>query len=370
MAKYTGQADYHHESPPCTGVLLTNLGTPDSPTPDAVRSYLSEFLSDPRVIELPRLLWYPVLHGIILRTRPGKSALAYKKIWTDNGSPLLDISRKQLNEIRENVAVKVKGPVKLDLAMRYGNPSIADAMEKMRLANVQRLLIFPLYPQYSATTTASTFDAIADILSGWRWLPDLRMLTHYHDDSGYINALAESIRDHWAEKGKGEKLLFSFHGLPKHYFLAGDPYFCQCLKTARLVAEHLDLDGENWQVCFQSRFGPREWLKPYTNKTLIELGRSGIKSVDVICPGFSADCLETLEEIEMQNRDVFLNAGGERYTYIPALNDNKAHISVLTDLILGNCRGWPEFEADWNPETIEKELEQTSQRYKDMKKPQ
>lgn len=367
MTNFSGISDYRHDSPGRTGILLTNLGTPDSASTADLRKYLAEFLSDPRVIELPRILWWPILHGIILRTRPKKSARAYKKIWTEHGSPLMEISIKQLNAVKDSLHGRIKGAVCMELAMRYGKPSIKSALENLRRLNVQRLLVLPLYPQYSAATTASTFDAVANVLRTWRWLPELRMINHYHDYSAYINALVDSIREHWAVHGKGERLLFSFHGLPRHYFLAGDPYFCQCHKTARLVAEQLELADGLWQVTFQSRFGAREWLKPYTDRTLMDWGGQGIKNVSVICPGFAADCLETLEEIQIQNRDFFLQAGGEAFSYIPALNDHASHIHALTELILDNCRGWPEFAPDWDQARIDGESRQTAQRYESMK---
>ena len=367
MTRYSGVSDYPHNTPARTGILLTNLGTPDTPTPAGLRKYLAEFLSDPRVIELPRLLWWPVLHGIILRTRPRRSARIYQKIWTEEGSPLLAISIRQLTAIKDSLRERIHGPVQVELAMRYGNPSIKSALDRLRQANVQRLLVFPLYPQYSAATTASTYDAVAEVLQGWRWVPELRMLNHYHDNAAYIDALIDSIREFWAEHGKQDRLLFSFHGLPKHYFLAGDPYFCQCHKTARLVAEQLELEDGDWQVSFQSRFGAREWLRPYTDETLINWGRQGIRRISVICPGFAADCLETLEEIRLQNRDYFLNAGGETFSYIPALNDQPAHMHALTSLVINGCRGWPEFEPDWNQEAIDQELLLTENRYNRMR---
>ena len=333
MAKYKGNPEYKHDSPPCIGVLITNLGTPDAPTPAALKKYLAEFLSDPRVIEVPKPIWWFILHGIILRTRPKKSAEAYEKVWTENGSPLLDISLKQLEGIRTTIKDKTDFPIKVELAMRYGNPSIQSGLEKLREANAQQLLILPLYPQYSAATTASTFDAVAKELTQWRWLPELRMINHYHDNPAYIAALANSIEKHWQTNSKPEKLIFSFHGLPKHYFLAGDPYFCECQKTARLVAEKMNLSEDEYLVTFQSRFGPREWLKPYTDVTLKELAKKGTKSVNIVCPGFSADCLETIEEINIQNREFFTEAGGEQFDYIPALNDKPEHITLLTDII-------------------------------------
>ena len=279
---YKGNPDYKHDTPCCTGLLITNLGTPDSPTTSSVRKYLAEFLSDSRVIELPKFLWWFILHGIILRIRPSQSAKAYKKIWTENGSPLLFISKKQVAGLKKILAKKIQGPIRIELAMRYGNPSIKSGLEKLREANANRILVLPLYPQYSAVTTGSTFDAVVDELKKWRWLPEIRMINHYHDHPGYIDTLANSIMNYWKDNKKPQKLLFSFHGLPKHYFLAGDPYHCECHKTARLVAEKLKLNEEEWSVTFQSRFGPKEWLQPYTDTTLISLANNGIKSVNII----------------------------------------------------------------------------------------
>jgi len=362
MAKYIGNPDNIHDTPACTGILLTNLGTPDAPTSAAVRRYLAEFLSDPRVIELAKPLWWLILHGIILRTRPRRSAEAYSKVWTDDGSPLLHIARQQTALIAQSMTERASGPIHVELGMRYGNPSLASALAKLRQVNAQRLLVLPLYPQYSATTTASTFDAIAAELKTWRCLPELRMINHYHDHPGYITALVESIRDHWVEHGKPEKLLFSFHGLPKHYFLAGDPYYCECQKTARLVAEQLGLEAASWFVSFQSRLGLQEWLKPYTDKQLKEWGRSGISNVQIICPGFSADCLETLEEVKLQNRGFFLEAGGKEFSYIPALNDQGMHIHALSDIITQHCQGWPEFADTYDEQMIKDELLKTRAR--------
>ena len=324
---------------PTTGILLTNLGTPDAPTPAALRKYLAEFLSDPRVIETPRWLWWPILHGVILRLRPRRSARAYREIWTDAGSPLLVISEKQRRAIRSVLADEVGAPLHIELGMRYGNPSIRSALEKLRSDHIDKLLVLPLYPQYSAATTASTFDALADVLKTWRRIPGLRMVRSYHDDPGYIAALAESIRNHWAQHGKPDKLLFSFHGLPRTYVLAGDPYQDECIATARLAARQLDLREDTWEVSFQSRFGPLEWLQPYTDKLLQEWGKSGIGHVQVTCPGFAADCLETLEEIEIQNREFFLSAGGKVFSYIPALNDSPRHIAALCNIIRKRVQG-------------------------------
>jgi len=317
--------------PGVTGILLTNLGTPDAPTAPALRKYLAQFLSDPRVIDTPRWLWWPLLHGLILRVRPRRSARAYREVWTEAGSPLLAISQRQCAALRS--ALQATGPYRVELGMRYGNPSIRAALETLRAEQVNKLLILPLYPQYSAATTASTFDAVAEVFKSWRQLPTFSMINSYHDNPGYIAALAASIRAHWAQHGEPDKLLFSFHGLPKDYVLAGDPYADECRASARLVAAALELAEERWAVAFQSRFGPREWLQPYTDKLLQQWGASGIAHVQVVCPGFSADCLETLEEIALQNRDFFLDAGGKEFSYIPALNDHPDHIAALCDII-------------------------------------
>jgi protoporphyrin/coproporphyrin ferrochelatase len=341
--------DFRHDAPEALGVLLVNLGTPDAPTVAAVRRYLAEFLSDPRVIEVPRPLWWLILHGVILRIRPARSAHAYQAVWTDRGSPLLDISRRLADALARRLGQTLPGPVQVELGMRYGNPSIPDALGRLRNANCRRLLVLPLYPQYSATTTASTFDAVTRELSSWRWVPELRTINQYHDVPGHIEALAQSVRDHWAAHGRPDRLLFSFHGIPKDYFLAGDPYQCQCQKTARLVAEALDLPREDWALSFQSRVGTKEWLRPYTDETLKAWGAQGVGSVQVICPGFAADCLETLEEIAVENRGYFLGAGGREYGYIPALNDTPAQVQVLADLVRRHAPGWPEAEAVSDP---------------------
>lgn len=341
MPKYKGTGHQREKNDvPVTGILVTNLGTPDAPTPAALRTYLAEFLSDPRVIETSKLIWWPILYGIILTLRPRRSAAAYAKIWTAEGSPLRVISHRQVDALTTSLKQKIPSPVVVELGMRYGNPSIPSALEKMRAIGIGRLLVLPLYPQYSATTTASTFDAVTAELQGWRRVPELRMITHYYDDPGYIAALQESIRGFRANNGNPEKLLFSFHGLPKKYSDDGDPYYHQCLATARLVAEGMGLADNDWSIGFQSRFGPLEWLQPYTGDVLKSWGAAGIANVHVICPGFAADCLETLEEIEMQYREVFLAAGGRQFSYIPALNDTSEHIEALADIILKNCHGW------------------------------
>jgi len=354
-----GADSFRHDQPPCTGVLLTNLGTPDTPTTSDVRRYLAEFLWDPRVVEIPRPLWWMILHGIILRLRPARSARKYATVWTEAGSPLLAISKRQAAALQQALDKHCPGPVKVAVAMRYGNPSIAAGLDALRDAGARRLLLFPLYPQYSATTTASTFDALAAVLKTWRWLPELRMISHYHDDAAYIGALVQRIRATWRETKPGERLLFSFHGLPKRNLLAGDPYHCECHKTARLVAEELGLEQGHWAVSFQSRFGRAEWLKPYTSELLAQWAKEGVDSVDVVCPGFAADCLETLEEIAVENRDIFLAAGGKTFHYIPALNDDAQHIEALTALILRHSGGWPELSREAGNTPTPAELEAT-----------
>ena len=327
-----------YNTPPRTGILLSNLGTPDAPTTTAVRKYLAEFLSDPRVIRVPRPVWKVILYCLILPFRPARSAHAYSKIWTSQGSPLLNICRKLAEKLQNELDSIMANHHEIVLGMRYGNPSIISALEKLRRGGHEHVIILPLYPQYSETTTESTFDAVRSALMALKWQPSLTLIENYHDNPEYIDALAESIRHHRSNHGAGEKLLFSFHGIPKQYAEDGDPYPEQCRKTAYLVAKSLDLGNDEWMLTYQSRFGPKEWLQPYTDVTLKGWGQSGIKSVDVISPGFSADCLETLEEINMQNRKFFLDAGGQKFSYIPCLNDHPSHIGMLSRLILEKCQ--------------------------------
>jgi protoporphyrin/coproporphyrin ferrochelatase len=333
MAQYHGPFP-GNDNPKTVGILLVNLGTPDAPTTSDVRRYLAEFLSDPRVIEIPRLLWMLILHGIILRTRPARSAAAYREVWTDQGSPLLVISREQEQALQQLLEQQMEQPVKVELAMRYGNPSIAAGLERLRQANARRVIVLPLYPQYSATTTASTFDAISRELQQWRWLPDLEFISHYHDHPAYIGALAASAQEHWQQHGTPEKLLISFHGIPEDYHTAGDPYPDECRATAQLLAEKLSLDDDQWAISFQSRIGRQEWVKPYTDELLKEWGQNGVGSVHVVCPGFPSDCLETIEEIGEENREYFIQAGGSDYHYLPALNSSPQHIQALAEIIL------------------------------------
>ena len=341
MALFAPSPDFEHGEIPAVGVLVTNLGTPDEPTAPALRRYLREFLSDPRVIELSRAYWLPILNLFVLTTRPKESAKLYRSVWTEEGSPLLVITRKQAAGIAERLDERVGSPVHVAAGMRYGNPSIASALAELREKGCRRILVLPLYPQYSASTTASTFDALAAELTTWRWIPDLRTVHSYHDRPAYVRALAASIREVWEADGRRpEKLLFSYHGIPKRYFEAGDPYHCLCHKTTRLVAEELDLPESSYLTAFQSLFGREEWLKPYTAETVAAMAGSGVKSLDIICPGFSADCLETLEEIDEQNREIFMEHGGEQFRYIPALNDRGDHLEALTELVMENLAGW------------------------------
>jgi ferrochelatase len=360
--KYQGEAHFAHDSQPRLGVLLLNLGTPDAPTAAALREYLGQFLADPRVVETPRWLWWLILHGFILRIRPRRSAIAYRKVWTHEGSPLLLNAQHQTRALQAALDKRLPGPVRVGLAMRYGRPSVAQGLHALREASCRRLLVLPLYPQYSATTTASGFDAIADVLKTWRWLPEMRFINQYHDEDGYINALAASIRAAWNEHPAAQRLLFSFHGIPRRYLLSGDPYHCQCQKTARLVAERLGLPAERWAVSFQSRVGREEWLRPYTDHVLKGWGAAGVPSVDVVCPGFSADCLETLEEIGEQNRDLFLETGGQRYRYILALNDRPIHIEALAELVAKHTQGWAEASPDWDRARVQAEATATLER--------
>ena len=324
------------------GILLSNLGTPDAPTSSALRKYLAEFLSDPYVIDKPRWLWWFILHGVILRTRPRKSAKSYQKIWTSEGSPLLAISKNQAQSLQTKLEPRFNYPVKVALAMRYGSPSIQDGINELKEFGATQLIVLPLYPQYSRTTTKSTFVEIESRLEGSPLKSNINSINNYYEETDYIKTMTESINAYWKKNGKSQRLIFSFHGLPQRYADNGDPYPEQCQRTAELVAEQLELDSNEWQLTFQSRFGPEPWLQPYTDKTLIELAEKGIKSVDIITPGFAADCLETLEEIAIENRDFFLNAGGDTYNYIPCLNEAPGHIEMMANLITRHYQAWIE----------------------------
>ena len=323
-----------------TAILLCNLGTPDTPTAPALRRYLGEFLSDPRVVEIPRPIWWLILHGIILRTRPKKSAAKYASVWMKEGSPLKVWTEKQAIMLRGYLGVRGH-TVEVRYAMRYGNPSIASQLDKLKADGVTRVLILPAYPQYSGTTTASVFDAVYAWAARIRRIPEFRFVNQYHDDPGYIRALAARVRAHWQTNGRADKLVMSFHGVPQRTLMLGDTYHCECQKTGRLLAEELGLPKDKWQLTFQSRFGKAKWLEPYTEPTLIAMGQAGVKSVDVICPGFIGDCLETLEEISMEARHAFLQAGGAEFHYIDCLNDSPQWLAALADFSIGQLAGWP-----------------------------
>ncbi len=333
-----------HGHPPVrskVGVLFLNLGTPDAPTPKALYRYLKEFLSDPRVIELPTWRRWLVLHLFVLPFRPKQSAELYKKVWTEEGSPLRTMTYRQASLLKEELSKRFEDDIEVEVGMRYGNPSIPHALSELKKRGVERLLVLPLYPQYSGTTTSSTFDAVFDELKKWRVVPELRTITSFYDDPDYIQALANSVRRKWEKEGEPEKLLISFHGIPQRYFTSGDPYYCHCQKTARLLAEALNLPKERYVVTFQSLFGKEEWLRPYTDETMKELGKSNLRCLDVVCPGFVSDCLETLEEVNELNRHFFLDAGGKEYRYIPCLNDDPELVSLLANLVSRHLQGWP-----------------------------
>jgi ferrochelatase len=331
---------FRHGQAPATAILLCNLGTPDAPTPAALRRYLGEFLSDHRVVEIPKALWWLILHGIILRVRPAKSAAKYASVWTPEGSPLKVWTEKQAGRLQHWLDGNGHR-VTVRYAMRYGNPSMASQLDALKAEGVTRVLVLPAYPQYSGTTTASVFDAVYHWANQVRTIPELRFINRYHDDAGYIRALAHSIRSYWQEHGRPEQLVMSFHGVPERTLHLGDPYHCECQKTARLLAEQLGLNKDQYKLTFQSRFGKAKWLQPYTEPTLIQLAKRGVKRVDVVCPGFTSDCLETLEEIAQEAKEAFLVAGGQQFHYIPCLNDSPAWIEALGQITQQHLAGWP-----------------------------
>ncbi|MDT8450122.1 MAG: ferrochelatase [Wenzhouxiangellaceae bacterium] len=348
-------------------MLLVNLGTPDRPDPKALRKYLREFLWDPRVVEVPRPLWWLILNLFIVPFRSPRSAAAYRRVWTERGSPLLfhtrDLADAMMHEFERN-----QPHVKVYPAMRYGRPGIGEALEQAQRDNVQRLIVLPLYPQYSATTTASVFDGLALALRRVRWIPELRVVTHYHYDEAWVEAIADHIRGYQETHGKPDKLLFSFHGIPKKYLLEGDPYYCECQSSARRIAARLKLDDGDWQVTFQSRLGRAEWLRPYTDETLLELAGEGAKHVQVVCPGFAVDCLETIDEIGVENREAFEAASGGRLEYIPALNAEPDHARVLAELCWRHGQGWPEFgkQASISAETLAGRVERAERAAREL----
>lgn len=329
-----------HSGSGATGVLLINLGTPEAPTPKALRRYLREFLSDRRVVELPRVVWWPVLYGLVLPLRPRRSAKLYRSIWRADGSPLLVYSKALAAGLQRHLREETGPQVQVALGMRYGEPAIRGALEQLRQGGCKRILVLPLYPQYAASTTASAFDAVAAGLRRWRRLPALRFVDGYAGFTPWVAALADSVREFQSRRGRPTRLLFSFHGLPRKQVDAGDPYYEQCQLSARLIAERLGLTGDQWGLSFQSRFGPAPWLRPYTLETLKAWAGKGIHHVQVLCPGFAVDCLETLDEIAAQNRDAFLKAGGERLDYIPALNERPLHAAVLAALVRREAGDW------------------------------
>lgn len=332
---------YTHGTVPTSAVVLVNLGTPDAPTRKAVKRYLKEFLSDQRVVEIPRLVWWCILNIFILPFRSGQSAKKYAMIWSKDGSPLKVHTQAQTNLLRKHLAERGHGNLHVEMAMRYGSPSLPEVLDKLKAAGVDRIAILPAYPQYSATTTASIFDAVFAHFAKVRNVPELRLIKHYHDHEAYIAALCASIETHWEAHGRGEKLVMSFHGIPKRSLTLGDPYHCECYKTARLVATQLQLAPGEYMVTFQSRFGRTEWLQPYTAPTLVALAAAGLQRVDLVCPGFTSDCLETLEEIGLEAKHDFLAAGGKEFHYIACLNESPRWIAALGEIAETHMIGWP-----------------------------
>lgn len=333
MAKFSGLTkEIGHKKRGKTGVLLMNLGTPDEPTAPSVRRYLAEFLADPRVVEIPKLVWMCILHGIILRVRPAKSAALYQQVWTEQGSPLMDITRRQTQKLASHFE-QAGEDVLVEFCMRYGEPSVASTLKRMHQEGVDKMVVLPLYPQYAAPTTASAFDAIAKELTSWRYLPALHFINTYHDHPDFIEALAASIAKDFETHGQPQKLVLSYHGMPERNLHLGDPYYCFCMKTTKLVVAKLGLSEDEYITTFQSRFGKAKWLMPYTDATMESLPKEGVKDIAVVCPAFSADCLETLEEIAGENREIFEEAGGEKYRYIAALNDDDAHIKMMANIV-------------------------------------
>jgi ferrochelatase len=342
---------FKHGQAARTAVLLVNLGTPDTPTAPALRRYLAEFLNDPRVVEIPRLVWWFILNGFILPTRPAASAAKYASVWTPEGSPLAVWTQRQAAGLAATLQ-QAGHQVLVKHAMRYGNPSVASVMDELRAAGATRVLVLPLYPQYAAATTASVGDAVMRWALAARRTPELRFVGEYHTEPGYIEALAQRIEAHWAEHGRGEKLVLSFHGVPERSLHLGDPYHCQCHVTARHLGQRLGLTKDQLVVTFQSRFGKAKWLEPYTEPTLVAMAEQGVKRVDVACPGFVADCLETLEEINQEAREAFLHAGGETFHYVPCVNDSPVFVQALADIALRHLQGWPTRAAPGEAEAL------------------
>ena len=360
MAYYNPEPPFQHGDQAKVGILLANLGTPDAPDAKSLRRYLAQFLMDRRVVEIPRFIWCWILHCIILVIRPKKSAEKYAQVWTKEGSPLLVHAQKQALMLRGFLGQKINSPFVVELGMSYGNPSMQSAIESLKAQHCNKILVLPLYPQYAASSSSAAFDAVWKVLLRMRNVPAIRTVRNYHDHPAYINALAASVRHYWMINGKPTKLVMSFHGVPKFHLMKGDPYHCECHQSARLLAEALELSKDEYVVAFQSRFGKQEWLKPYLASTLAELGNVMTKRIDVICPGFSSDCLETLEEIAMEGKEIFTHAGGGEYHYIPALNESEPWIHAMTEIALENLQGW--VSSDWNREGARKENEMTKLR--------
>ena len=360
MSRFAQEPPFKHGSVARTAILLVNLGTPDAPTAPAVRRYLKQFLGDPRVVEIPRAVWLPILHGIILNTRPKQSAQKYARIWSNEGSPLMVHTVRQARLLAGYLGERVRSPLVVDYAMRYGEPAIGRVLARLKAAGCDRILVLPLYPQFAASSTATAFDEVARFIRSTRNVPEIRMVRHFHDHPDYVAALAAQVREHWKANGRPDKLLMSFHGLPRYTLARGDPYHCECRKTARLLAEALQLADSHWQLSFQSRFGRTEWLKPYTLPTLQDYARKGTRRVDVICPGFVADCLETLEEIGIEGKEAFLAAGGKEFHFIACLNERDDWIRSLAEIALEHLAGW--VSANWDADNERAALELSRKR--------
>lgn len=352
----TSKSLYQHGSRNRTGVLLINLGTPDAPTAQALRPYLKEFLSNPRVIEVPRVIWWPILHGFILPFRPKASAEKYAKIWMPEGSPLKIHTERQTKLLRESLQIRLKNPPMVEYAMNIGKPSVAAILHNMQEQGCERILVIPLFPQYAASSTAAAMDNVFTILSRMRNQPAIRTVKQYHDEPAYIAALTHNVRDYWSAHGRPDKLIISFHGTPRSSLDKGDPYHCACQKTGRLLAEALALDASQYIVCFQSRFGKAKWLTPYTAVTLEQLGKAQTQRVDVICPGFVSDCLETLEEIAIEAKNTFIQAGGKEFHYIPCLNERNDWIQTLADITCTHLQGWLDHEVSEETAQLSRKL--------------
>jgi len=354
--RFNPEPSYTHGTTSRTGIVLVNLGTPDAPTPSALRRYLKQFLSDPRVVEIPKPLWALILYGLILPFRSRKSAAKYASIWTREGSPLKIYTAKQATLLRGYLGERGH-QVAVAYAMRYGEPGLSKVLDNLKAEGCDRILVLPAYPQYSGTTTASVFDAVFDHYARVRNVPELRFVKHYHDHGAYVQALRKSVLAYWDVNGRPDKLVMSFHGVPKRTLLLGDPYHCECQKTARLLAGALGLTPEQYVVTFQSRFGRAEWLQPYTAPTLQRLANESIRRVDVVCPGFISDCLETLEEIAMEGKNEFLTAGGKEFHYIPCLNDAPYWITALAEISEQHLTGWPTMPTPSMHEEMKREEE-------------